>query len=220
MDANEPRALADALEPMAQAPRFDGIDIPALCDYLRAQADAQPVAAVPVDWTERLKEAVKQIGYANVEKWYRLGGEDMIEQAKSDAVTAYATLCEALESLYAAPAAPQAEPKRDWSAIDAAIREYLDGYEQIGENDAGADACYTPTERERDLIYDAINGLFADESFVAAISAPQTEPKREPLPDHEIVTMYAECPRSDAEMIDFARAVERAHGIGGSDEHQ
>ena len=41
--------------------------------------------------------------------------------------------------------------------------------------------------------------------------------KREPLPDHEIVTMYAECPRSDAEMIDFARAIERAHGIGGSD---
>lgn len=142
------------------------------------QADAQPVAAVPVDWMERLKEAVKHIGYANVEKWYRLGGEDMIEQAKSDAVTAYATLCEALESLYAAPAAPQAEPKRDWSAIDAAIREYLDGYEQIGENDAGADACYTPTERELYLIYDAINGLLADESFVAAISAPQAEPKR------------------------------------------
>jgi len=80
----------------------------------------------------------------------------------------------------------QAEPKRDWSVIDAAIREYLDGYEQIGEDDAGADACYTPTERERDLIYDAINGLLADESFVAAISAPQAEPKREPLSDERI----------------------------------
>lgn len=34
-----------------------------------------------------------------------------------------------------------------------------------------------------------------------------------PLPDHEIVTMYAECPNSDAEMIEFARAIEAAHGI-------
>jgi hypothetical protein len=87
----------------------------------------------------------------------------------------------------AAPAAPQAEPKRDWSTIDAAIREYVNNYELIGEDDAGADACYTPTERERDLIYDAINGLLADESFVAAISAPQAEPKRELTADERDV---------------------------------
>lgn len=37
--------------------------------------------------------------------------------------------------------------------------------------------------------------------------------QRVPLPGHEIVTMYAECPRSDAEMIEFARAIEQAHGI-------
>ena len=112
MTNDELRALADALDQLKF--RCDGIDDACLvedaADYLRACADAQPVPVVPVDWTGRLKEAVKHIGYANVEKWYRLGGEDMIEQAKSDAVTAYATLCEALESLAAAPSAPQAEP--------------------------------------------------------------------------------------------------------------
>lgn len=36
---------------------------------------------------------------------------------------------------------------------------------------------------------------------------------RKPLADHVIVTMYAECPRSDAEMIEFARDIEAAHGI-------
>lgn len=50
MAPDELRALADALEPMAQAPRFDGIDIPALCDYLRAQADARPVAWMQEGW--------------------------------------------------------------------------------------------------------------------------------------------------------------------------
>lgn len=42
-------------------------------------------------------------------------------------------------------------------------------------------------------------------------------PKRKPLLDSDIVTMYAECPRSDAEMIEFAREIERAHGIGGGE---
>ena len=36
--------------------------------------------------------------------------------------------------------------------------------------------------------------------------------ERKPLTDEEIMEMYSE-PRSDAEMIEFARAIERAHGI-------
>lgn len=43
--------------------------------------------------------------------------------------------------------------------------------------------------------------------------APQ--PAQQPLPAHEIVTMYEENPRSDSDMIDFARAIEAAHGITG-----
>jgi len=44
MTNDELRALADALEPMARAPRFEDMDVPAFCRWLRAQADAQPVA--------------------------------------------------------------------------------------------------------------------------------------------------------------------------------
>ena len=37
-------------------------------------------------------------------------------------------------------------------------------------------------------------------------------PQRKPLTEEEIYGMYSE-PSSDAEMVEFARAVERAHGI-------
>lgn len=42
------------------------------------------------------------------------------------------------------------------------------------------------------------------------------EPKRKPLTDEQIMEMYNE-PRSDAEMIEFARAIEAAHGIKGDE---
>lgn len=42
------------------------------------------------------------------------------------------------------------------------------------------------------------------------ITAP---PQRKPLSASEIVTMYAERPTSDNDMIEFARAIEAAHGI-------
>lgn len=64
----------------------------------------------------------------------------------------------------------ETEPEREWAAIDAAIREYLNDYELIGEDDAGADASYTPTQRERVLIYDAINGLLADERVMSLLA--------------------------------------------------
>jgi hypothetical protein len=43
---------------------------------------------------------------------------------------------------------------------------------------------------------------------------PTEKPASEPLTDDEIYAMYSE-PSSDAEMIAFARAIEKAHGIGG-----
>lgn len=48
MTAEELRELVGALEPMACAPRFDGLDVPALTAYLRACADA--MEAGPVAW--------------------------------------------------------------------------------------------------------------------------------------------------------------------------
>lgn len=150
MDANELRALADALyfqgryghETERQAATRRVEERKRAATYLRAQADAQPVATLTL-----LDDMGAQIDFR--QSFTLLPGQTF--------------------SLYAHPA-PQAEPTRDWSAIDTAIREYLDGYEQIGENDAGADACYTPTERELYLIYDAINGLFADDRFMRLVA--------------------------------------------------
>ena len=51
-------------------------------------------------------------------------------------------------------------------------------------------------------------------SIRAALAQPEP-PQRKPLHASEIVTMYAECPTSDKDMVDFARAVEAAHGIKG-----
>ncbi|KDD42631.1 hypothetical protein [Bordetella bronchiseptica] len=54
---------------------------------------------------------------------------------------------------------------RDWAAINAAIDEYLDGYElRLDEG------CHTPTEFERFLIDDAVAGLFEDSEILALLS--------------------------------------------------
>ena len=51
------------------------------------------------------------------------------------------------------------------------------------------------------------------QNAVYALCGPYTTPPhRKPLTDEEIYDMYNE-PRSDAEMIAFARAIEAAHGI-------
>ena len=52
----------------------------------------------------------------------------------------------------------------------------------------------------------------------AALAEPVQEPypnshQRKPLTVDQIYEMYSE-PRSDAEMVEFARAIEAAHGIG------
>lgn len=44
MTPDELRALADALEPMARAPRFEDFDVPAFVAWLRQCAEQQPVA--------------------------------------------------------------------------------------------------------------------------------------------------------------------------------
>ena len=57
--------------------------------------------------------------------------------------------------------------------------------------------------------------IFEREQPLYTTPPPVAEPhKRKPLTDEEIYDMYNE-PRSDAEMIAFARAIEAAHGIKG-----
>jgi len=94
MNPDELRALADALEPMAGAPRFEDFDVPGFCEWVRACADAQPVRAVPIG---HALSAVRHVGSANYPDRERAA----IERLYSAEFDAYA---------HPAPAAPQAEP--------------------------------------------------------------------------------------------------------------
>lgn len=46
-----------------------------------------------------------------------------------------------------------------------------------------------------------------------ATASIKTLERKQPIPDHIIVTLYAEQPQCDADMIEFAREIEQLHGI-------
>jgi len=56
MTPDELRELADALEPMARAPRFEDFDVPAFCAWVRACADAKPVGYATANGLRMLKQ--------------------------------------------------------------------------------------------------------------------------------------------------------------------
>lgn len=56
MTPTELRALADALEPMARAPRFEDFDVPGFCEWVRACADAKPVGYVTANGLRSLRQ--------------------------------------------------------------------------------------------------------------------------------------------------------------------
>jgi len=58
-----------------------------------------------------------------------------------------------------------------------------------------------------------VKGDYEARTGRALIALYPTPPQRKPLLASDIVTMYDENPRSDSEMIAFARAIEAAHGI-------
>ena len=82
---------------------------------------------------------------------------------------------------------------------------------------------YNPTPKQeqaiRDWVQEAIVPLIEQvlvKKLGQAMSFAAQEviaPPRKPLLASDIVTMYDENPRSDSEMIAFARAIEAAHGI-------
>lgn len=91
MNPDQLRALADAVV------YRDSLAIARAADYLRAQADAQPVRAVPIG---HALSAVRHVGSANYPDRERAAIERLYS-AEFDAYTR------------PAPAAPQAEPKRE-----------------------------------------------------------------------------------------------------------
>ena len=53
---------------------------------------------------------------------------------------------------------PQVDAQFNTEAFEAALSDYIDGYEFVGEDDSGREGSYTPNERERRLIEDAVRG--------------------------------------------------------------
>lgn len=105
MTPDELRALADALEPMARAPRFEDFDVPGFCAWVRVCADEKPVRAVPLG---HALSAVRHVGSANYPDRERAAIERLCS-AEFDAYT------------NPAPAAPQAERQPESEPTEAQI---------------------------------------------------------------------------------------------------
>jgi hypothetical protein len=135
MTPDELRALADALEPMSAAPRFDCLPVVEFCAWLRQCADAKPVAwRVECRWTDRSKGG-----------GWRKYADYGTEQAAASSQQVFAKPGD-IESrivplfTHPAPAAPQAEPVATvrvhrtggnagiaWSAVPTGAQMMRDG---------------------------------------------------------------------------------------------
>lgn len=59
-------------------------------------------------------------------------------------------------------------PKIEAYVIDAAMRDYVESYEMIGDNN---EVCYSPTKAEQALIIDCMRGLLAESDFIDMLTA-------------------------------------------------
>lgn len=253
MTPDELRALADALEPMARAPRFEDFDVPGFCAWVRACADAEPVAWVDVTdsyegpyifhgkellpagrhdlYTHPAPAAPhyamldshrRQVEQAIQSAEHPSGMSTHDGKARIDASILRRMLA-IIDSLPAAPKeennvwkqiipddAPHAEPKRE----DRAVRDLL----AIIHCDGGHHPEAVGLDQS---ILDAMEVVIADRLEIAMT-------KREALSDDEILdtataaglrfSMYSDDVETRAAIKRLARAIEREHGIGVSDE--
>ena len=93
MSPDELRALADALEPMAAAPRFDCLPVVEFCAWLRQCAEAEPVARICTDAEMRHRDG----------RWGRVKWIEAESELPEGA----------LLYTHPAPVVPQAEPVSD-----------------------------------------------------------------------------------------------------------
>ena len=95
-----------------------------------------------------------------------------------------------------------AQPEQDWIERERAV-----GYRE-GHQNALKQMAQPEQEPVKLVSYNCKCGRTMNFESVHGVVAPQ----RKPLMDEQIYDMYNE-PRSDAEMLEFARAIEAAHGI-------
>lgn len=99
---------------------------------------------------------------------------------------------------------------------DSPPPEYCKGYADGLE--AGAISEKKPAQQQKPVAW-RYNGILhefdpSDWATGPVIPLYTSPPVSKPLTDEQIMEMYNE-PRSDAEMLEFARAIEAAHGIKG-----
>jgi len=158
-----------------------------------------------------IKEALKEHAMQEVQ---RLGQE--IEQEPCD----MGEMCLGCSPRSADGSCPDAKPS---GACDCYKEGFRDGTNEFKE-------CYEeqPPKPEQEPhsvqqayamaqvcldLHEALGCKWGDNPYLTINQLKASPPQRKPLLASEIVTMYAECPTSDNDMIDFARAIEAAHGI-------
>lgn len=120
--------------------------------------------------------------------------------------------CEALKSAADLLAQPKQNsektaPPEEWGEVsrEELIKRELEMVKRIAKAELTLDGL-TPTEF-------ALRELYEFQEATGCDTAVEFKTQRKPLLASDIVTMYDENPRSDSEMIAFARAIEAAHGI-------
>lgn len=156
MTPNELRALAEALDPSGKVLTHPGNSaLQRAADYLRAQADAQPVA-VPAGWkwvpVEPTPEMLSAVGMMDGYDWHAPGCSPDADHANW-----YSAM------IAAAPAAPQAEPHRNQPLRDLLAVIHCDG------------GHHTEAVGIEQSIKDALSAVCVLKGKLA-----QAEPKREP----------------------------------------
>lgn len=236
MTPDELRALADALLPMAAAPCFDGIDVERAAAYLRAQADARPVAWIArnlttgrVKWTTDRCRARGWTRDANLRV-------RLLYAHPAPAVPQLADRCRSSETLdpkatgRSSPERPASNREDAAAMVAAGSGEQAEptGPHMIVAEDRFPDV---PAERWKpcpqcgedfDRECPICDGL----GRVLATDSEQAEPKREPLTYEQLVSACYTYrhdfglldPDEQELVIEEAGRWAKAFGIGGSDE--
>ena len=114
----------------------------------------------------------------------------------------------ALESVRSIDTSPE-RVEKSGEGVQVGCTSNCDNCTYAHGSPAHAGYCY--------MFYDEPNGVCAkwkDANPSHTVIGWATQPAREPLTEDQIFDMYLE-PRSNKDIIELARAIERAHGIGG-----